>query len=239
MAETRPTEAEAQKRVISSGNAELDSKMGDGIPVGSLTLIEGSSGAGKSVLTQQIIRGSLQDGFLVTLFTTENSVKSLVSQMQSIDLDILDYLLLGKLKVYPVELSRLGRQAPFVLLDAMKHQSKRDMIVVDSFTSAVTHGTDDSDVLGFFEECKRLCGQGTTVMITLHTQALSGDLIGPIRSMCDAHLSLRAEQDGQRIVKTLEVGKIRGAANATGAIVGFDVEPGWGMRVIPISKARG
>jgi flagellar protein FlaH len=106
--------------------------MGDGIPVGSLALIEGSSGAGKSVLTQQIIRGSLQDGFLVTLFTTENSVKSLVSQMQSIDLDILDYLLLGKLKVYPVELSRLGRQAPFALLDAMKHQSKRDMIVVDS-----------------------------------------------------------------------------------------------------------
>jgi len=41
------------------------------------------------------------------------------------------------------------------------------------------------------------------------------------------------------LVKTLQVAKIRGAASVTGAIVGFDVEPGWGMRVIPISKARG
>jgi flagellar protein FlaH len=60
-----------------------------------------------------------------------------------------------------------------------------------------------------------------------------------VRPMCDALLTLRSAQDGQRLVKTLEVTKIRGAASATGAIIGFEVEPGWGMRVIPISKARG
>jgi flagellar protein FlaH len=57
--------------------------------------------------------------------------------------------------------------------------------------------------------------------------------------MCDAHLKLRSEQDGNRMVKTLEVAKVRGAGSMTGAVVGFEVEPGWGMRVIPISKARG
>jgi len=75
--------------------------------------------------------------------------------------------------------------------------------------------------------------------VVLHSDAVEAEFINPIRAMCDADLQLCSEQDGQRLVKTLQVAKIRGAASVTGAIVGFDVEPGWGMRVIPISKARG
>ena len=73
--------------------------MGGGLPVGSLTMIEGGSGSGKSVLSQQIMWGALQDGFIVSLFSSENSVKSLVTQMKSIDLDIFDFLLMGKFKM--------------------------------------------------------------------------------------------------------------------------------------------
>ncbi len=233
------TSTDEKKKAISSGNPELDSKMGGGIPVGSLTLIEGDSGAGKSVLSQQIIWGSLQQGFSATLFTSENSVKSLVSQMQSIDLDILDFLLLGKLRVYTMRLARLEEQAPGILLQAIKREQQQDILIVDSFTSAITHTSSEAQVLGFFEQSKRLCASGATIMVTLHAHAVESDLLDPIRAMCDAHLVLRSEQDGQRLVKTLHVTKIRGAASTTGAIVGFEVEPGWGMRVIPISKARG
>jgi flagellar protein FlaH len=227
------------KRAIASGNPELDGKMGGGIPIGSLTLIEGTSGAGKSVLSQQLIWGSLQQGFAVSLFTSENSVKSLVSQMQSIDLDILDFLLLGKFRVFPMQLARLGGQAPATLARAMLRERRQDILIVDSFTSAIAHSSMDLQVLSFFEQCKRLCASGVTILVTLHDHAVQGDLIDALRSMCDAHLELRSEQDGQKLVKTLQVAKIRGAASVTGAIVGFDVEPGWGMRVIPISKARG
>jgi flagellar protein FlaH len=227
------------KRAISSGNPELDGKMGGGIPLGSLTLIEGSSGAGKSVLSQQLIWGSLRQGFAVSLFTSENSVKSLVSQMQSIDLDILDFLLLGKFRVFPMQLARLGGQAPATLVRTMMHERRQDILIVDSFTSAIAHSSMDLQVLSFFEQCKRLCASGMTILVTLHDHAVQGDLIDALRSMCDAHLVLRSEQDGQKLVKALQVAKIRGAASVTGAIVGFDVEPGWGMRVIPISKARG
>ena len=226
------------KKIISSGNSELDGKMGGGLPVGSLTLIEGESGAGKSILTQQIIFGSLQDGFKVTLFTSENTVKSLISQMQSLDLDVLDFLLLGKLRVYPMELSGLSQQAPNVLLQAIKRGRNQRVIIVDSLTSVIAQSS-TKEVLSFFESCKRLCVGGTTVIIVLHSQAMSGEVARPVRSLCDAHLQLRAEQDGQRLIKTLEVSKVRGATNVTGAIVSFDVEPGWGMRVIPVSKARG
>ncbi len=227
------------RRIISSGNTELDAKMGAGIPAGSLILVEGASGAGKSVLSQQIMWGALQDGYLVTLFTSENTVRSLMAQMQSINLDILDYLLLGSFKMHPMALARLGSTAPDRLLRVLQNIRGRDLIVIDSFTPAISHAATSVQIVSFFEQCKRLCGEGATIMITLHPDAADHDLMNPLRSMCDTHLVLRSEQDGQRYVKTLQVAKVRGASSSTGAIVGFDVEPGWGMRVIPISKARG
>jgi flagellar protein FlaH len=227
------------RATISSHNMELDSKLGGGLPLGALTLVEGSSGAGKSVLSQQILWGALQDGLTATLFTSENSVSSLVSQMQKLNLDILDHLLLRKLRVYPMALSRLGANAPATLLAAVRDQHDRSLIIVDSLTSAVIHSTENAAILTFFEQCQRLCADRTTIIVTLHAQGVSDDLLNPLRSMCDADLRLRVEQDGQRMVKTLEVSKVRGADTVTGAVVGFEVEPGWGMRVIPISKARG
>lgn len=227
-----------KKTVISSGNGELDSKMGGGIPLGSLTLIEGSSGAGKSVLSQQLIFGSLNDGFELSLFTSENSVKSLVKQMRSLDLDVIDHLLLAKFKIYPMELASLGRQASSSLLEAMKKEKEQDLIIVDSLTMAISHVPTD-EVLGFFESCKRLCVGGATVIVVLHSHAIDGELLVRLRSLCDAHLQLRTEEVGKKLVKTLEVTKVRGADKTTGNIVSFEVEPGWGMRVIPVNKVKG
>ncbi len=212
--------------------------MGGGVPVGSLTLIEGDSGAGKSVLSQQMMHGCLVDGYRLSLFSSENTVKSLVKQMRSLNLDILDYLLLDKLRIFPIETARLGRDAPTVLITAMKKEKKRDMIFIDSLTSSIP-ASSDKEVLSFFEESKRLCGDGTTVISVIHSHGLTRELLTRIRSLCDAHLQLRTEEVGNKLVKTLEVTKVRGAEQTTGNIVSFEVEPGWGIRVIPISKVKG
>lgn len=232
---------------ITSGNMELDAKMGGGIPVGALTLVEGPSASGKSVLVQQLTWGALQDGRQVVLFTSENTVKSLVRQMQSINLDVLDFLLLRKLRVFPMQLARLRERALPTLLSILQeytwvHKNGKkncDLIVVDSWSSALTPALSDADILGYFEAGQIICSRGTTIINVMHTNKVSDQLADSIRSMSDAHFRLRSEQDGQRMVKTLEVAKVRGAGGSTGNIVGFDVEPGWGMRVIPISKARG
>ena len=229
---------EVMGRVISTGSAELDDKMGGGIPLGSLTLIEGASGAGKSVLTQQMMHGTLQEGYKLALFTSENSVRSLITQMQSLSLDIMHFLILGRLRVYPIETGHLDDEAPVALLKALRNESDRDMIFVDSLTSAVGSSS-LRDTISYFEGCKRLCADGRTLLVVLHSHGLSQELTIRIRSICDAHLRLRTEEVGQKLVKTLEVTKIRGADKSTGNIVSFEVEPGWGMRIIPISKVRG
>ncbi len=224
--------------LISTGNAELDGKMGGGIPLKSLILIEGDSGAGKSVLSQQMMHGCLNDGYKLSLFTSENTVKSLVKQMRSLNLGIIDYLLLDSMRIFPIETSGLGKKGPPTLMQAMHEEKGRDMVFVDSITTTIPLSS-DVEVLAFFEAAKRLCSGGTTVVIIVHSHGLTRELLTRIRSLCDAHLQLRTEEVGNKLVKTLEVTKVRGAEQSTGSIVSFEVEPGWGMRVIPIGKVRG
>jgi len=228
---------ERQQKVITTGNAEFDRKMGGGIPIGSLTLIEGQSGAGKSVLTQQLIWGSLNDGQNAAVLTTENTVKSLVSQMASLNLDILDHLLLGNLKVYPVQVAEMKEGGLQVMSDAMWQIRKGGSLYMDSLTSMIAYSP-EQEVLKFFEDCKRISGDEATIFVVVHSHALTESLLIRIRSLCDALLRLRIEEVGDRLVKTLEVAKIRGANKKTGNIVSFDIEPGWGLRIIPLSKAR-
>ncbi len=228
------------KGVVSTGSTEIDNKMGGGIPLGSLTLIEGGSHSGKSVLTQQLTWGSLRNGFRLSLFTSENTVKSLMRQMQSLNIDVLGYLLVGRLRLYPVEVAHSKGEALEALLGAIRAERGRgqEMIFVDALTPCIM-GTPAEQVVGYFEQCKRLCSEGATVLTVVHSHAVDQDLLIRIQSLCDAHLRLRTENAGSRLVKIMEVAKIRGASKNTGNIVSFEIEPTIGMRIIPLSKAQG
>ena len=56
---TSDDEERSKDEIICTGHSEIDKRLGGGIPVGSLTLIEGQSDAGKSVLAQQMMWLSL------------------------------------------------------------------------------------------------------------------------------------------------------------------------------------
>jgi len=228
------------KSIITSGNGEVDKKMGGGIPAGSLTLIEGGNGTGKSVLTQQLLWGGLQQGFTYALYTTENTIKSLLKQMSSLSLDVDDYFVLGKLKIYPIHIDGVewAGNIPFLDYIAADIKSKpNEVILVDSLTVFVSDSS-EHQVINFFAACKNICDSGKTVFATAHTYAFGEELLTRVRSICDAHLALRKEEVGERLVKTLEVSKIRGAKKVTGNVIAFEIEPGFGLRIIPVSKAK-
>ena len=228
--------------VVSSGNYEIDQKMGGGIPMDSLSLFEGQNDSGKSVLVQQIMWGGLNQGRRIAMFTTENTVKSLLKQMMSLSLDVDDFFIIGRLNIFPIHVQGVdwdegasGNLLEF-MLKSMK-QCKNEVIIIDSLTVFVFH-SNDNDILNFFTGCKKLCDLGKTILLTAHGYAFPENLLIRIRSICDAHLHLKIEEAGDQMIKSLEVAKIRGAQKSTGNIVSFDVDPGFGMRIIPISKAK-
>jgi flagellar protein FlaH len=226
--------------VLESGNPELDKKLGGGIPVGSLILIEGQSDAGKSVFTQQLAWGSARVGYRVTILSTENTVKSMIRHTQSLNLNILDHVLLGRLKVFQLRAMRAqdgAENALRALLQAMYRQWEQDLVIVDSITSFVANSSPEQ-VIAFFEECKHYTDQGMSIALVAHSYAFNDGMLIRISSMCDAHFKLAIETMGDNLIKTLEVSKVRGAQLSTGNIIRFDIEPGVGMRIIPFTKAR-
>jgi flagellar protein FlaH len=233
------TPQDKHSRIISTGNDELDKKIGGGIPLKSLSLIEGQPDSGKSVLTQQMVWGSLRNNLKAMVFTTENTMKSLVTQMQSLNLDILDYLLLSRLHIYPLDLKKTRRDLNGGLMPLIKASADKglDLAVIDSITYFVTHASIE-EVLSFFEDCKVLSGQGLSILCVAHSYAFDENVMVRLGSMCDSHLRLRIETMGSKMIKILEVAKVRGAEMTTGNIVSFDVEPGLGIKVIPYSKAK-
>lgn len=223
--------------VITTGNGEIDKNLGGGIPRASMTLVEGESDSGKSVLSQQLVWGSLYNCFPVIVFTTENTVKSFIRQMNSLSLDVTNFLLLGKLKVFQVGASGL-KLSPSQVFDIILndfHTRPEALLTVDSLTTFITH-TSMEGTMGCFENCKMLCDMGLTTVNVDNSYAFDQADLARVRSICDAHLSLRTEVVGDRLLKVLEVAKVRGAECGTGNIISFDVEPMLGMKIIPVSK---
>jgi flagellar protein FlaH len=226
-------------RLVTTGNSEIDKKIGGGLPLSSLTLIEGQSDAGKSVLVQQFTWGTLHSGLRIDMYTTENTTPSLFRQMRSLSLEIDDFFLVGRINIYPVPNSFTEEQSRNIFHMLLDHiaKSQADVVIVDSLTAFVTHAS-EAETLDFFSRAKELCDSGRSLIVTMHSYASTEQLLTRLRSMCDAHLRLRVEEVGTQLVKVLEVAKVRGAAKSTGNIVSFDVEPHLGMRIIPVTKAK-
>ena len=209
--------------------------------MGSLVLLEGQSDAGKSVLSQHFSHSTLNDKISVACYTTENTVKSLLSQMNSLNLDVTDYFLCDRLRIYPVQMTAEDADVG-ESFNALKNHFESlpprfELIIFDSLTGMVAHA-DDRGIIDFFAGCKKLCDQGRTIVTIVHSYAFADQMLIRVRSLCDAHLVMKIDQLGERLVKTMEVAKVRNADQSTGNVISFDVEPGIGMKIIPISKAK-
>jgi len=228
-------------KTITTGSTEIDKKLGGGIPVGSLVLLEGQSDAGKSVLSQHFSHSTLTNKLSVACYTTENTVKSLMSQMNSLNLDVTDYFLCDRLRIYPVEMTAEESDTAEAFAKLQAHFAalppRFELIIFDSLTGMVAHA-EDRGLIDFFVACKKLCDQGRTIVTIVHSYAFNDQMLIRVRSLCDAHLVMKMDQLGERLVKTMEVAKVRNADQPTGNIISFDVEPGIGMKIIPISKAK-
>jgi flagellar protein FlaH len=229
-----------KSRIISTGANEFDKKMGGGIPLGSLTLIEGQSGAGKSTLGQSLITGALHDGVRSVIYTTENTTRSLLRQMETLGLDLKDYYLLDQLRIYSFKVDEMDMKPGEAFQALTRHIESLqdyDVVLLDSLSTLLTTATED-EILFFFSRCKALCDRGKTIICTAHAHAFDERVLTRVRSLCDAHFKLIVESGASELVKSMEVAKVRGADMGTGSIISFAIEPGIGMRIIPVSKAK-
>ena len=234
---------EENRNVLKTGNTELDRRIG-GIPIPSLTLLEGNNDSGKSVMVQQITFGALNCGYRVRYITTENTIRSLLSQMKSISMDVTIHFLSGYFKITALHVrgiswnSEKSQHHLNLLLEHIRRDKQTNIMIIDSLTYLVTYAEDEA-VLTFFSECRNIVDSGDkTIFITIHPYAFESDLLIRIRSICDGHFLLNIRELRDRTVRMLEVAKLRGARKATVSTISFEVDPAFGLKIVPLSQAK-
>ena len=203
--------------------------------------------AGKSVLCQHLAYNALEEGHGVGYLTSEHTVDGLSAQMASLGLDVSAYLKVDRLLVHSMEqampgadpvlcddparlLMLLGKEIEWLPLECT-------VIIADSITH-LAKDSSERDIIRFFSDCKRLGKDGRTIILVAHSVAFEEHLLPRLRALCDAHLSLRREYVGERLVNTLQVCKVGASELSTDNTISFEVEPGQGIRALPMIRAK-
>lgn len=232
------------RQAVPTGNEELDARLGGGIPIPSLTMVEGDHGSGKSVFAQQVTYGALGAGFRVFYVTTEATVREFIMQSRRLNLDISKPFIRGQLKVFPIHLEgarwtkeTVSRMLPILGRFAMATSKEWDLFVVDSFSVLAVFARVE-DVMDVLTRMKQIVTGGKVVILTIHPGSLGEDIMIRARAVCDCYIRLRVTEFGGKLVKVMEVVKMRGASGPVDSVVVFDVDPAFGIKVLPISFAR-
>jgi len=232
-----------EERILKFENPELDRKIG-GLPIPSLTLIEGPNDSGKTVLAQQIAYGALKNGLTVLYITTETSAKSLIYHMKSLQWDVEDYFISGAFRVAPLNVAGLEwtpEISKYFLTAIVSFTKKKNynVVIIDSLTHLVTQATSD-DILSFFSQCRCLVDtQEKTFIMTLHPYAIDQELLIRVRAICDGHFNLTIRTFQDKSILTLNVSKLKGASQTSGSFISFEVNPAFGIKILPFTSARG
>lgn len=229
---------------VTTGNEELDVRLGGGVPVPSLVVIEGDNGTGKTVLSCQLAKGFLISNIRVMYVTTESTIKQFLEHAKNINIDLAQPFLRGYLSVVPalIESSRWSRGRVRSLIkkfvEYVKEKSGSYGVVIVDSASLLLHYVSDSDVHSLLSDIRSIVKRGTTFIMTLHPAIVSDRVVKELTAVSDVYFKLAVGEIGGRVVKVINVVKIRGAPTLAESSIAFDVDPAFGLKVVPLALAK-
>lgn len=211
----------------------LSNAMGARLPNRSLWMIQGEVGSGKSLISQRLIYGLLENGSKVLVVTTELTTRGWIEQMESIGYPVTDFIASGKLMVF----SRFGviaeAKVGVDLFDVLESGAieKSDVVVVDSASALMPEGLDSSQHLATLQKLRKVCSESRSLLLTIDPSEMDGKLLHKLRSTCEVLLDMNAGFVGGEIKRTIVVTRFLRAAGPVQASVGWRVEPYMGFIV--------
>ena len=211
----------------------LANAMGARLPNRSLWMVQGEVGSGKSLISQRLIFGLLENGSKILVVTTELTTRGWIEQMESIGYPVTDYIASGKLMVF----SRFGVIAEsregVDLFDVLESDAvgKADVVVVDSASALLPEGLDNSQHLATLQKLRKVCSESRSLLLTIDPTEMDEKLLHKLRSSCEVLLDMNAGFVGGEIKRTIVVTRFLRAAGPVQASVGWRVEPYMGFIV--------
>ncbi len=181
-----------------TGLGELDLALDGGLSRGSLTLLGGEPGIGKSTLTLQIVRALTDQGLQGLLVSGEESLAQIASRAQ-------------RLKVQSSQLKLAYENNLEAILDLTEH-SRPDFLVIDSIQVMETE--DSNSLAGSLSQVRAVTEKlmsfvkprGITTILIGHVNK-EGNLAGPkvLEHLVDTVLMIEGERDQSlRLIRSVK-----------------------------------
>jgi len=243
----------ARNELLSIGLKErdrLNKELGGGLPPGSIVLVEGDYGAGKSAISQRFTYGLCEEGHTVTYLSTELTVGSFLEQMHSLDYDMVKHMLnenvlflhadIGDSKNTFASSGGDGERKELLrrLMEAELMWTS-DVIIIDTFDAilrndpkfeALVRENEERqaalEIISFFRD---IISDGKVVMITVDPTTLDEEAIGPFRSIADVFLELEMIEVGNDVRRQISVLRFAGMGEQVGDTIGYSVRSGTGI----------
>jgi flagellar protein FlaH len=227
----------------------LDKELGGGIPPGSIVLVEGDYGAGKSAISQRFAYGLCDEGHSVTMLSTELTVGSFLEQMHSLDYDMVDHMLDENVLFLHADISDGNTFSGGEDDSDRKQLLKRlmeadvmwdsDVVIIDTFDAilrndpkfeALVRQNEERqaalEIISFFRD---VISRGKVIVLTVDPTTLDEEALGPFRSIADVFLELEMVEVGNDVRRQISVMRFAGMGEQVGDTIGYSVRSGTGI----------
>ena len=212
----------------------LHRHLGGGLPKGTLTIISGPVGSGKSAILQRLIYGFMLHHHSTTLISTEMTTKGFLDQMDSLDYPIKKNVMDGSMRFVPVFpiIGTAKKRTDFLQrLRTTKGLYETDVIAVDTFSALVMNDIDESKSLEMISFFKKITGRNRAIILTIDPSDLSESIMSPFRSVADILIELKTEFVEGTMEHIMYVTRYSHALGPVSNAVGFRIEPRAGFIV--------
>ena len=242
----------ARNELFSIGLKErdrLDKELGGGMPPGSIVLMEGDYGAGKSAISQRFTYGLCEEGHTVTYLSTELTVGSFLEQMNSLDYDMVDHMLDESILFLHADIgdskSTFSDDGDDDRMDLLKRLMEAevmwnsDVIIIDTFDAilrndpkfeALVRENEERqaalEIISFFRD---VISQGKVIVLTVDPSTVDEEAIGPFRAIADVFMELQMVEVGNDVRRNISVKRFAGMGEQVGDTIGYSVRSGTGI----------
>ena len=211
----------------------LANAMGARMPNRSLWMVQGEVGSGKSLISQRLIFGLLENGSKILMITTELTTRGWIEQMESVGYPVTEYIASGQLLVF----SRFGviaeAKSNVGILEVLESEAveKADVVVVDSASSLMPDEIDDHGRMLLMQKLRKICSESRSLLLTVDADEMDAKLLHTMRTSSEVLLDMKAGFVGGEIKRAIVVTRFLRAAGPVQASVGWRVEPYMGFIV--------